>query len=153
NVRQTIAGYIAQRIFQARQLNQFPLPVLLVIEEAHRFAPNEKGLFSTQVLQRIAREGRKFGMGICITTQMIRNLDPVIISQCGTKIILRINNYRDLEVLAPHSDLADRSEIQLIPYLPTGTAYATGVGLSTPLVVEIRQRRTESWGALPFESS
>lgn len=152
-VRRAIAGYIAQQLFHLRTTNQYQLPIVLVVEEAHRFIPSEKHLYSTRILQRIAREGRKFGIGLIIVTQMLRNLNPTIIAQCGTKIVLQIHNQTDLNNLIPNADIIDTNEIQLIPYLPKGIAFVSGSATKFPAMVEIRPRKTYDKKVLLLEQN
>ena len=136
-VRRTVAGYLIKSLFTLRQKKQLEVPVFVLIEEAHRFMPRGFTSYSGTAIQQVAREGRKFGVGIGIVTQMTRNLDPITIGQCNTKIILRLNNRTDLEVLIPQSDMIDTAETNLIPYMATGTAFITGIATKLPVMVKI----------------
>ena len=97
-------------------------------------------------MRRIAREGRKFGVGLCITSQRIAGLDKDILSQCGTKIILRIEGNYDLEYLKPYMDHTSTEDLERIPLLPNGIAITSGVATQHPIVTEIRTRRTQHGG-------
>ncbi|MHA1209509.1 MAG: ATP-binding protein, partial [Candidatus Freyarchaeota archaeon] len=102
--------------------------------------------YSRRQMRRIAREGRKFGVGLCITSQRIAGLDKDILSQCGTKIILRIEGNYDLEYLKPYMDHTSTEDLERIPLLPNGIAITSGVATQHPIVTEIRTRRTQHGG-------
>ncbi|MFW9857014.1 MAG: ATP-binding protein [Candidatus Thorarchaeota archaeon] len=143
-VRRTVAGHLIRQLFIFRRQNQLHLPVFILIEEAHRFMPRNFSSYSGTMIQQVAREGRKFGVGLGIVTQMTRNLDPITIGQCNTKIILRHNNQTDVEALLPSSDLIDTAETKLLPFIPTGTAYVTGVATRLPVLVDINNLPSSS---------
>ncbi|MFQ5976956.1 MAG: ATP-binding protein [Candidatus Heimdallarchaeota archaeon] len=140
-VRKTLAGYVIEQLFEGRRLGKLPLPVFVIVEEAHRFASRDQQSYSKHILQRVAREGRKFGVGLAITSQMARSLEPVIISQCGTQIVLRTRNPMDLDMVRPHTEVLAKSDLQMIPHLPTGTAFVSGVAVNLPCLVDIRERK------------
>nr|MDO8080145.1 ATP-binding protein [Candidatus Freyarchaeota archaeon] len=144
-VRRITAGVVLQKIFQARKRGVIP-PALVVVEESHRFAPQETNTYSRRQMRKIAREGRKFGLGLCITSQRIAGLDKDILSQCGTKIIFRIEGNYDLEYLKPYLDYSSTDDIGRIPLLPNGIAIASGVATQHPIVTEIRIRCTQHGG-------
>ncbi|WP_319113718.1 ATP-binding protein [Pseudomonas aeruginosa] len=70
-------------------------PLLIVLEEAHRYLGKSESGHSKEMVQRIAKEGRKFGVGAMIVSQRPSEIDETILSQCGTIISLRINNSTD----------------------------------------------------------
>ncbi len=144
-VRRIIAGVILQKLFQARKRGAIP-PMLVVVEESHRFAPQETNTYSRRQMRKIAREGRKFGLGLCITSQRIVGLDKDILSQCGTKIVFRIEGNYDLEYLKPYLDYSSADDIGRIPLLPNGISIVSGVATTHPVVTEIRVRRTQHGG-------
>ncbi len=140
-LRRAIVGYVAAELFQACRNATVTRPILLVVEEAHRFASHSYH-YSTRQLRRISREGRKFGLGLLIVSQMLRNLDPVISAQCATKVILRIHNKNDLSALTVSADYLDAHAIKLIPYLATGTAFVSSPDVPIPTLVEVRKTRS-----------
>ncbi|MEM2135768.1 MAG: ATP-binding protein [Candidatus Jordarchaeaceae archaeon] len=144
-VRRIVAGVILQKVFQARKRDEVP-PALIVVEESHRFAPQEANTYSKRQMRKIAREGRKFGLGLCITSQRIAGLDKDILSQCGTKIVFRIEGNYDLEYLKPYLDYSSTDDIGRIPLLPNGIAITSGVATQHPIITEIRVRRTHHGG-------
>ena len=140
-VRRITAAQLAYKLFQARKANEI-LPTFLIVEEAHRFVPQEGEANSKTVLRKIAREGRKFGLGLCITSQRAIGLGKDVLSQCGTKLILRIDNKTDLDWIRPFLEYATSEDIARIPTLPVGIALTTGVTTRQPIVTEIRPRKT-----------
>ena len=78
--------------------NERPRPVLIVCEEAHRYLPAMAIQGSSAVrtaLERIAKEGRKYGVALGLVTQRPSDLAEGALSQCGTIIAMRLNNDRD----------------------------------------------------------
>ena len=145
HIRRIFAGAVMEKLFKARKEKKIP-PLVVIVEESHRFAPQEEDTYSKMVMRRIAREGRKFGISIGVVSQRIVGLDKDVISQCGTKIILRIDSKTDLDYLRPYIGLASEEDIKRIPYLPTGVAIVTGVATRYPVLTAIRPRKSKHGG-------
>jgi DNA helicase HerA-like ATPase len=78
--------------------NEPQRPILLVCEEAHRYIPSDRvttGAAVRKILERIAKEGRKYGVSLGLITQRPSDLAEGVLSQCGTIIAMRLNNDRD----------------------------------------------------------
>ena len=102
---------IARIVFEALQryvkLNGVALPTVLVMEEAHTFIKRyreevenqDAAGICCQVFERIAREGRKFGLGLVLSSQRPSELSPTVLSQCNTFILHRISNDRDQDLV------------------------------------------------------
>ncbi|MQX36038.1 ATP-binding protein [Roseospira navarrensis] len=114
------------------------VPVLLVCEEAHRYAPADVsgGFRSTRkALGRIAKEGRKYGLGLGLVSQRPSELDPEILSQCNTVMALRLSNEQDLVYV--RSTLPDDAG-DLAGILPAlGAAEVISVGAATPMPMRV----------------
>ncbi len=113
-------------------------PVLLVCEEAHRYVPAEGAPAfepSRRAIGRIAKEGRKYGVSLCLVSQRPAELAPTSLSQCGTIIALRMSNERDQTFV--RNVLPDGSEwlIRSLPALATGEAVVIGEGVSVPMQI------------------
>lgn len=128
-----------------------PLPTVMVLEEAHhfisRYVQNTEELspasMCTQTFERIAREGRKFGLGLMISSQRPSELSPTVLSQCNTFLLHRIVNDRDQELvkrLVP-DNLGEM--LNELPVLPTGKALLIGAASSIPILVEMTQLKEE----------
>ena len=110
------------------------VPLLLVCEEAHRYASADRSVGFTptrRALSRIAREGRKHGVFLGLVTQRPAELDPAIISQCSTLFAMRMTNERDQAFLAAAvSDAVNL--LAFVPSLGTGEVIAFGEGVPVP---------------------
>ena len=144
--RRVLVGTVLLKLFEARRRGQIP-PFVVVIEEAHRFAPQSENPFSKRVIRRIAREGRKFGVGLVVVSQRVVGLDKDVISQCGTKILLRIDSITDLNFLTPLLEHSASADVRMLPLLPTGVALLTGVSVRFPMLVKIRPRMSIHGGS------
>ena len=146
-VQQLVVSITARRLFEARKLGKVP-PFMLVLEEAHNFAP-EKGMSTTatgQVMRTVASEGRKFGMGLMCVSQRPAKVDKNVLSQCNTQIILKVTNPNDLKALAASVEgFSDDSEDE-IQRLPVGVAFVSHPRISIPVLVEVRPRETAHGG-------
>lgn len=113
-------------------------PLLLVMEEAHRYLSNDSNGLTKQMVRRIAKEGRKFGVGSMLVSQRPSEIDETILSQCGTLFSLRISNSTDrARVKAAMSDgLA--GVIDSLPILRTGEAIVTGEAARLPMRFKFR---------------
>lgn len=112
-------------------------PLLIVLEEAHRFLPATGDTPAHRVLSRIAKEGRKYGVGLLVVTQRPSDVDASVLSQCGTMVALRVTNGKDrgaVTSLVP-DDLGGLTE--LLPSLRTGEALVLGDALQVPSRVRV----------------
>jgi len=107
-------------------------PVLFVLEEAHRYLSNNDTGLTKNLVQRVAKEGRKFGVGLMIISQRPSEVDDTILSQCGTLFALRLTNASDRsKVKAAMSDGLS-SLIDSLPILRTGEAIIIGEAAKLP---------------------
>ncbi len=134
-------------------------PILLVCEEAHRYAPADPdaGFGPTRkALGRIAKEGRKYGVSLCLVTQRPSELDTAILSQCGTIFALRMNNKTDQDYVAGAMPESATGMLAYLPSLRTGEAIAMGEGVSVPMRLRFdilpEDQRPMSWTA-PFSEA
>ncbi|MHA1506250.1 MAG: ATP-binding protein [Candidatus Asgardarchaeia archaeon] len=144
-IRVSLVGILLDVLFRARKKNKVP-KFLVVVEEAHRFAPQDGESYSKSMMRKIVREGRKFGIGLCITSQRVVGLDKDVISQCGTKIILRIDSKTDLEYISPYLSYSIMSDLQIVPFLPNGVAIVNSISLRAPVMVNVRVRKSRHIG-------
>lgn len=112
------------------------LPLLLVCEEAHRYASKgDDAEFKTskKALARIAKEGRKYGVGMALVTQRPSELDPSILSQCNTILALRMSNETDQAFVSKALPDSLKSLVSTLSALRTREALVVGEGISVPL--------------------
>ena len=94
-----MVSYLWRRFFRLRKKEKIA-PFLLVVEEAHNFAPEKaekKHALAKGPIITIAREGRKFGACLCLISQRPVQLATTALSQCNTNIILRMTNPFDID--------------------------------------------------------
>jgi hypothetical protein len=126
-------------------------PVLLICEEAHRYIPSDKtssGQAVRKVLERIAKEGRKYGVSLGLITQRPSDLAEGVLSQCGTIIAMRLNNERDQHFVKSAMPEGARGFLDVIPALRNRECIVCGEGVSIPIRVSFddleRDRRPAS---------
>ncbi len=118
--------------------NEVPRPVLLICEEAHRYVPADKtsaGQAVRKVLERIAKEGRKYGVSLGLITQRPSDLAEGVLSQCGTIIAMRLNNERDQAFVKSAMPEGARGFLDVIPALRNRECIVCGEGVSIPIRV------------------
>lgn len=121
------------------------LPSVLVMEEAHTFikryhddAENQNSAaICCQVFEKIAREGRKFGLGLVLSSQRPSELSPTVLSQCNSYLLHRISNDRDQELV--HKLVPDnlRGLLRDLPSLPSRHAILLGWASELPVLVQM----------------
>lgn len=116
-------------------------PTLVVFEEAHSYLPRGEGKFiqgfARKAVQRIFKEGRKYGVGAIVVSQRPSELDETILSQCGTFFSLRLANSEDqgrVKAIVPD---ALSGLIDLLPALRTGEAVVLGEAVPLPCRIRI----------------
>jgi len=148
-VQDHLAFNILARIFNARLRyvrgvdgESYPYPVVIVVEEAHRFMPpkSQKQTRSRDVAATIASEGRKFGVFLVAITQRPSRIDPDVLSQLQGQIILRIVNPRDQEAIRDSSEQVSQDLLDNLPGLNTGEAVVVGPLAPSPLMIRLRDR-------------
>lgn len=149
DVVHVVTAVIARMVFEALQryvtLNRAALPTVLVMEEAHTFIKRYKedldfqdaAAICCQVFERIAREGRKFGLGLVLSSQRPSELSPTVLSQCNTFILHRISNDRDQDLV--HRLVPDnlRGLLRELPSLPSQHAILLGWASELPVLVKM----------------
>jgi hypothetical protein len=111
-------------------------PILLVCEEAHRYVPrdDQTGFAPTKrSISRIAKEGRKYGLSLCLVTQRPSELSVSSLSQCNTIFALRLGNEHDLEFVRNAVPDSSRWLTDALPALNTQEALVLGDGVSVPM--------------------
>ncbi|MCG2419359.1 ATP-binding protein [Aequorivita sp. F47161] len=140
---------ISRIIFEAlqryRKLNAKSLPTVMVMEEAHSFITryNDNGegnpsAICTKVFEKIAREGRKFGLGLVLSSQRPSELSQTVLSQCNSFILHRISNDRDQELVGRLLPDTFRGLLKELPSLPSQNAILLGWASELPILVKIR---------------
>lgn len=146
-----VVAVLARIVFEAvqryRRADGSVLPTVLVLEEAHIFVHRDSrsdsasasGRVCCRVFERIAREGRKFGLGLVLASQRPSEMSETVLAQCNTFLLHRLVNDRDQELvrkLVPegHGDL-----LRELPSLPSRRAILLGWGAPAPVLVELKE--------------
>lgn len=134
-----------------RQEKKANMPVNFIIEEAHRFVKNESnyGAIGYNVFERIAKEGRKFGMLLGISSQRPSELSKTVVSQCSNFIIHRVQNPDDLQYISRMVPYINQNSIDRLTYLQTGNAlvFGSAINLPTLTIFEQANPKTDSENA------
>jgi DNA helicase HerA-like ATPase len=144
-LQQVAVTYLSRQLFEARKVNKIPA-LMLIVEEAHQFCPQQGRSRATNVLKTIASEGRKFGLGLTVVTQRPALVDKNVLSQCNTQIILKVTNPNDLKALISSVEGLNNSTIDEIQRLPVSVGILVGAGIQLPIFVDIRVRETKHGG-------
>ena len=116
-------------------------PVLLVCEEAHRYVPDRgeaEYAVAQSAIRRIAREGRKYGIGLMLVSQRPADIEGTVISQCGTWLVLRLTNSADQQHVARFLPDGLLGMTKALPNLAQQEAIFVGEGAALPARVRIR---------------
>ena len=146
-VTAVISRMTLEALQRYRKLNQGKtLPTVLVMEEAHTFIKRYKddlenqssATICCQVFEKIAREGRKFGLGLVLSSQRPSELSPAVLSQCNSFLLHRISNDRDQELV--HKLVPDNLHglLRDLPSLPSRHAILLGWASELPVLVKMR---------------
>ena len=126
---------IHDALFWARNLSEGgrERPLLIVLEEAHAYLGSGSEGTAAAAVRRIAKEGRKYGIGVMLVSQRPSEIDPTILSQCGTLIALRLTNATDRGHI--RSAASDNLEglFSMLPILRTGEAIIVGEAVNLPV--------------------
>ena len=130
-----VISVISRLAFDLAVWSKGGLPMLLVCEEAHRYAPANDGKLvpTRQALVRIAKEGRKYGISLALVTQRPSELDSTILSQCSTAIALRLSSEKDQQVIRGSTYEGMVDLIDFLPLLGDREALILGQGVSMPM--------------------
>lgn len=148
-----VTAVIARMIFEALQRYRIShpegktLPTVLVMEEAHTFIrryrddAEEPSSAATccRVFERIAREGRKFGLGLVLSSQRPSELSQTVLSQCNSFILHRLSNDKDQEAVSKLLPDNLRGVLRELPVLPTRYAFLLGWASELPILTQIRE--------------
>ncbi len=139
-----------------------PRPVLIVLEEAHRYLSDSATTrIAKESANRIAREGRKYGIGVLLVTQRPSELPDTALSQVGTIVALRLTNATDQSRVKTALPDAVAGLAEALPALRTGEALVVGEAVTLPCRVQIMRPNPgpeahdpslDSWRETPSEN-
>lgn len=146
-----VVSVLARMVFEAVQRYRLEegreLPTTIVMEEAHTFVHRDlsseaappAGRACAQVFERIAREGRKFGLGLVLASQRPSEVSPTILSQCNTFLLHRLVNDRDQKLVRRLVPDGLGTLLRELPSLPTRRAILLGWAAPAPTLVEVQE--------------
>ncbi len=111
-------------------------PVLAIIEEAHLLIPVDLKTYTKEIASRIAREGRKFGVGLALVSQRPKRLDPDVLSQMVNKIVLRVIEPEDQAYVRRSSEFLSEDLMEYLPSLNVGEAILVGPMVQVPAIIK-----------------
>ena len=120
--------------------------VFFILEEAHILAPNKRDSDSKRWIQRVAREGRKFGLGLCLVSQSPKTVDHDALSQMNNMIILRLVEPEDQRHVQSASESLSQDLINQLPSLNVGEAIVLGLMSRIPTLVKIDEFQGRTHG-------
>lgn len=131
----SILKIIYEALFWSREKTEGGIqrPLLIVMEEAHRYLSDTSGGEAAEVVERVVKEGRKYGVGAMIVSQRPSEVNETILSQCGTFFALRLSNPADrarVQGTLPDSLVG---LLEVLPILRTGEAIVTGEAAKLPM--------------------
>lgn len=152
-VRPIVVNAIGRHILQkAREGAFMEKAIVVVLDEAHQFlgcTVGDEGMaYSLDAFDLIAKEGRKYGLTVCLATQRPRDIHGDVLSQVGTMIVHRLTHGADREVIERAARDIEKSVATFLPTLGPGHALLLGVDFPVPIPIRIRipTRRPESRG-------
>lgn len=147
---ETITGLIGRLILEfAQRINKVEAykeergnyPISLILEEAQNYIPefdrNNKKSITKKVFERIAREGRKFGVSLIVSSQRPSELSKTILSQCNTFIVHKLQNPEDQKYIRQIVSSANEDLLNQLPILPQQHAIIMGEAVRTPSQLRI----------------
>ncbi|MDH2626106.1 ATP-binding protein [Acinetobacter baumannii] len=140
--REIVANVIGRHLLnQARERRFSDKPIVVFLDEAHNFIGksigNEDTVAKLDSFELIAKEGRKFGLNICLATQRPRDITEGVLSQLGTLIVHRLTNDRDREIIERACGEIDKAASDFLPSLQPGEAILIGNDFPIPLTINI----------------
>lgn len=144
DVRPPVAAQIGRLAFEFNYWNPLyrEFPILLICEEAHIYIPRSseaqyKG--SRKSMERIAKEGRKYGVGLGVVSQRPHEVSETVLSQCGTFLCLRITNPNDQNYIKSLAPEAERNLMDILAGLGRGECLALGEAVPIPTRLQFYQ--------------
>ncbi len=135
-----LSRMIFERLRNAPERNIFP--VNLVLEEAHRYISLESGRVfgdANKIFERIAKEGRKYGMFLLISSQRPSELSKTVLSQCSNFIVHRIQNPEDLSHIRQITPHISETILRRMPSIPTQHALIFGHAVNLPTTFKVNE--------------
>jgi DNA helicase HerA-like ATPase len=132
---------------KSRRIHRFDTPVFVIIEEAHVFIPKGEETHAKYWASKIAREGRKFGLGLGIVSQRPRSIEPNVLSQLGSLAIMKIIQEDDQRQISAAAESISKDLISQLTSLNVGDAVLVGQFVNLPSIVHIEEIKGKAIGS------
>ena len=153
NTAEVLVAHILRKSLRSRKdfvkngnENALSYPVFFVVEEAHILAPQNRNVDSKYWITRVAREGRKFGLGLCLVSQSPKSVDSETLSQANNMIILRLVEPKDQRHVQSASESLSEDLVNQLPSLNIGEALVLGLMTKIPTLVKIDEFKGRQHG-------
>ncbi len=143
NAREIVANSLGRHLLDMARKNTFKTkPLVLLLDEAHQFL-NERlssrdNEYPLDSFGLIAKEGRKYGLNISLSTQRPRDIPEDVLSQMGAMLVHRLINQNDRKVIESACGEIDEEAASKIPQLEPGNAILVGVSFKKPTIIKIK---------------
>ena len=131
-----VVSVLCRMTFDFALWSERAVPIMLVCEEAHRYCPRDSKVDfepARRALSRIAKEGRKYGVSLCLVSQRPSELAPAVLSQCSTIFALRLSNNSDQDFIRGALRESAIGLLDFLPSLRNAEAIAIGEGVPVPV--------------------
>ena len=149
-IREIIVAKILEDLFnykkEIKNTGNRLKPMVLVMDECHNFVPEGRIIHTTPIIQKIAKEGRKMGLSWVFISQRPQDINKKVLSQCQTQIIMNLKNDKDIAAVSSSFEQVDKFVSAELPNLQAGRGVVCGAGLTRPLLVDFRVRKTQPGG-------
>jgi hypothetical protein len=147
NVREIVANGLGRNLLRFARDGRFrELPLVVCVDEAHQFLSKELGdefsRYPLDAFDLVAKEGRKYGLSICLATQRPRDIPDAVIGQMGSLLVHRLTNDKDRGMVERAAGELDRAEADFLPNLVPGQALLLGVDFPIPLTIQVHRPST-----------
>ncbi|MBX3108926.1 MAG: DUF87 domain-containing protein [Fimbriimonadaceae bacterium] len=142
NLREIFVNAVGRTLLLGARNGRFKAkPLVVLLDEAHQFIGkvlgDDFGRFRLDAFDLIAKEGRKYGLTVCLATQRPRDIGQGILSQMGTFLVHRLTNPEDREMVEKAAGDLDRSAASFIPTLAAGQAVLIGIDFPIPVTLQV----------------
>lgn len=147
-------SFLMKKIFEKsrkKELKEREINIF-ILEEAHRYISKSKEdsvFYEIELYEKIAREGRKFGCFIFLSSQRPSELSSTVLSQCNNYLIHRIKNNLDLDYILKTIPYLNKNQLARISYLPNGSMYAVGELFPIPIEVKVHEIKKTNKSVTP----
>jgi uncharacterized protein len=135
-----VVSVLCRLAFDFGLWSEDPMPITIICEEAHRYAPSDTTLGfagAKRALFRVAKEGRKYGVSLGIISQQPSDLAPGLLAECSTMFAFRMTDQEDQAIVRSAAPESSHGLLNFLPALRTAETIAVGEGVSLPMRIRL----------------